>query len=198
MRPEDILPTYEAKADAWSRLRSERLFERGWLDLALAGAPGRRVLDLGCGTGKPVAAHLVAEGAKVTGVDGAAAMIRHFRRNLPEARAVVADMRRLALGEAFDMIVAWDSFFHLAPDDQRGMFPVFAAHAAAGATLLFTSGWEEGEAIGAVDGAPVYHASLAPAEYCALLAAAGFEPLRFVREDPDCGGHTVWLARKRG
>ena len=49
-------------------------------------------------------------------------------------------MRSLALGRTFDGIVAWDSFFHLTWDDQRRIFPVFRAHAATGAALMFTSG----------------------------------------------------------
>ncbi len=70
--------------------------------------------------------------------------------------------------------MAWDSFFHLGFDDQRRMFAVFRAHAAPGAPLLFTSGPRHGEAIGRFRGEPLYHASLAPDEYRALLAANGF------------------------
>jgi hypothetical protein len=36
----------------------------------------------------------------------------------------------------FDGVLAWDSFFHLTPDDQRGMFAVFSVHVAKDATLM--------------------------------------------------------------
>ena len=49
-------------------------------------------------------------------------------------------MRKLALQRKFSGILAWDSFFHLCHDDQRRMFPVFRAHAAPKAALMFTSG----------------------------------------------------------
>ena len=104
-------------------------------------------------------------------------------------------MRRLDLGERFGGIVAWDSFFHLAAEEQRAMVPRFAAHLAPGGALLFTAGPEAGEAMGTVEGSAVYHASLAPAEYAARLEAAGLDIRAFVAEDPDCGGHSVWLAR---
>jgi hypothetical protein len=91
--------------------------------------------------------------------------------------------------------MAWHSFFHLTPDDQRAMFPVFARHAAPGAALMFTSGPEHGERVGDYRGDPLYHASLAPAEYEALLAANGFRLLSYVPEDRTCGGATVWLAK---
>ena len=77
------------------------------------------------------------------------------------------------------------------------MVPRFAAHLAPGGALLFTAGPEAGEAMGTVEGAAVYHASLAPAEYAARLEAAGLDVRAFVAEDPDCGGHSVWLARRR-
>jgi len=63
------------------------------------------------------------------------------------------------------------------------------------AALMFTSGPAVGEAIGQWQGEPLYHASLDPAEYRTLLDAHGFRVLHHHPEDPDCGGHTVWLAR---
>jgi len=92
--------------------------------------------------------------------------------------------------------LAWDSFFHLTPDDQRQMFMQFARHAKLGTVLMFSSGPAYGEAIGELFGEPLYHASLAPEEYRHLLAQYGFEVLNMVAEDPECTGHTVWLARK--
>jgi len=138
--PEDILPTYERVAERFGRKRDKSLFERAWLDRFIAEAPGRSVLDLGCGTGEPIAVHLIASRCAVTGVYGAAAMLAQFRHHLPSARAIRADMRGLALGRRFDAILVWNSFFHLSPPDQRGMLPVFRAHAAPGAILMFTSG----------------------------------------------------------
>jgi hypothetical protein len=59
----------------------------------------------------------------------------------------------------------------------------------------FTSGHCAGEAIGEFEGEPLYHASLDPEEYRALLARHGVEVLAYVPDDPECGGHTVWLSR---
>jgi hypothetical protein len=77
------------------------------------------------------------------------------------------------------------------------MFPVFRDHALPGAPLLFTSGPAPGEAIGTLQGEPLYHASLGPGEYRLLLGRHGFDVVAHTAEDPDCGGHTVWLARRR-
>ena len=124
-------------------------------------------------------------------------MIALFRANLPDQAAAVADMRSLSLDSKFGGLIAWDSFFHLAADDQRLMFPVFRDHARTGAPLLFTSGPAFGEAIGTLEGEPLYHASLGPEEYRLLLDRNGFAVVAHIAEDPDCDGHTVWLARRR-
>jgi hypothetical protein len=76
------------------------------------------------------------------------------------------------------------------------MFPVFAAHASAGAMLMFTSGPRFGESIGTFEGEPLYHGSLDPDEYRSLLAANGFAVVAHLAEDKSCGYHTIWLAQK--
>ena len=196
---ERIVDLYERKAHDWAadRRTQTRLFEQGWLDRFLSKAPeGGTVLDIGCGFGWPIAAYLIAQGRSVTGVDSSPTMIELCRRDFPEQDWRVADMRRLDLGHRFGGILAWDSFFHLDFDAQRRMFPIFAAHATPGAPLMFTSGPAHGEAIGNLHGEPLYHASLAPEEYRALLAANGFTVVDARMNDADCGGRSVWLARR--
>jgi len=121
-----------------------------------------------------------------------------YREAVPGAQVHRADMRGLGLARRFDMILAWDSLFHLSPGDQRAMFATFAAHARPRAVLLFTSGPEALEGKGMAAGAPVYHASLSPAGYTEELDAAGFKVLSAVMEDPDCDYHSVWMARYLG
>ncbi len=194
--PAGIPALYERHARAFDEARGRSLFERGWLDdFAALVRPGGRVLDLGCGSGEPIARDLIRRGFRLTGIDTSPTLIGLCRERFPGEEWRVADMRGLALGRTFDGLLAWDSFFHLAADDQRAIFSVFRAHAAPGAPLLFTTGPAAGEAIGAFQGEPLYHASLAPNEYRSLLAGHGFEVVRHVAEDPECGGHTVWLAR---
>ena len=105
-------------------------------------------------------------------------------------------MRSLGLDRRFDGILAWDSFFHLTPDDQRAMFAVFGRHAASSTVLMFNSGPSHGEEIGSYRGDPLYHASLDVAEYRNLLSGIGFEVISHVVEDwQSGGGRTVWLAQ---
>lgn len=189
---------YRRHAAVFDRDRGRNLFEKAWLDRFLADmAKPRRVLDLGCGMGEPIAAYLISMGCRITGVDTSPELLGLARTRFPAQEWIESDMRGLDLERHFDGILAFNSFFHLSEDDQRDMFPVFARHAAPGAALLFTSGPDAGEAIGSFEGEPLHHASLSPAEYAALLDRNGFLVRRFIADDPDCQGHSLWLAKRR-
>ncbi len=193
-----IVSLYTRHAAAYDRQRGRKLTEAHWIDRFLSLLPTTpSVLDIGCGMGEPIARHLIERSCAVTGVDSSAPLIALCRERFPQQIWQVADMRELALGRRFDGLIAWDSFFHLTPDDQRRMFPLFRMHAADGAALLFTSGPAHGEAIGSFEGEPLYHGSLDPAEYHNLLDENGFAVVEHVAEDPECGGHTIWLAQQQ-
>lgn len=193
---ERIAALYERHARQYDRDRGRGLQEKAWLDRFLERVPpAGTVLDIGCGMGEPIARHVLQAGFNVVGVDTSPSLIALCQARFPGAEWHVGDMRQLGLGRRFEGLIAWDSFFHLDAADQRAMFPRFAAHAQSGAPLLFTSGPARGVSIGEYCGEPLYHASLDPAEYRQLLSAHGFRVLSHLVEDPDCGGHTVWLAQ---
>ncbi len=193
----NILSIYQRHADAFARLRSQALFEKGWLDkfIAILG-PRSHILDIGCGNGQPIAEYFISQGYEITGVDGAEAMLARAQARFPNQQWIQQDMRLLALNQTFDGLIAWDSFFHLTQDDQKTMFSRFAHHCHSGSALMFTSGPGRGIAMGQFEGEPLYHASLAPEEYRQLLKINGFKVIDMLAEDQACAGHTVWLAQK--
>jgi len=192
-----IIGHYERHAMAWDEDRSRGAWnDKPWLDRFIAMlAKGASVLDLGCGSGNPVARHMAAQGLRITGVDSSPKFISLCRSRLPAHTWIVGDMRTLSLKQWFQGILAWDSLFHLTPADQRRMFDVFREHAAPCTALMFNAGPSHGEAIGSYRGDPLYHASLDPAEYATLLEGIGFKIVAHVANDPQAGGRTVWLAR---
>jgi SAM-dependent methyltransferase len=199
MSHERIIDLYDRHAADFDKDRSRSLQEKSWLDRFLVYVPGSgTVLDIGCGMGEPIARYVIESGRGVVGVDSSSAMIKMARGRFPGSEWIVGDMRQLALGRRFDGIVAWDSFFHLPANDQRTMFRRFANHAEVGAPLMFTSGTSCGEAVGSYCGEPLYHASLDSSEYRGLLELNGFQVREHRAEDPQCGGHTVWLATYNG
>ncbi len=194
-----IIPHYERHAVAWDADRQCLNWDdRPWHDRFVAAlSKGARVLDLGCGSGAPVAVNMVASGLGVTGVDASPSLIALCRARMPRQRWIVGDMRVPQVQGTFDGILAWDSFFHLRPEHQRCMFDIFARHAAPSSVLMFNAGPAYGEAIGEYRGDPLYHASLDPREYERLLDGIGFDIIDHAVEDRDAGGRTVWLAQSR-
>ncbi len=195
---ERIIGNYQRHADDWDRERGRSLIEKDWLDRFLVLLPqAASMLDIGCGSAEPIARYFIEKGCDVTGVDSSPTLIGKCEDRFPDQKWLVADMRTLTLDRSFDGILAWNSFFHLEPDDQRRIFPIFRSHAKTGAALMFTSGSSRGEAIGTYKGEPLYHGSLDADEYRSLLDQKCFDVVSHVVEDPNCGQSTVWLAQLR-
>lgn len=194
----NVIDLYDRNALAWVKLRGRALVEQFWLDAFLSTLPqgAADLIDIGCGSGEPIARYLIQKGYRITGVDGASTLVELAKAEFPDHRWLTSDMRRLPNLGRFHGLVAWHSFFHLMPEDQRSMFTTFGRLALPGAGLLFTSGTTHGEVIGTFEGQPLYHGSSDSSEYGKLLQSNGFEVIRHVEHDPVCGGATIWLAKK--
>ncbi len=197
---EQIIGLYRRRAHASAKKRARgpgEPMEATWLDRFVNLLPSpAAILDIGCGSGEPIASYLARRGCAVTGVDSSPEMIALCKDRLPRHTWRVADMRSLSIGAIFDGLLAWDSFFHLSQENQRRMFPIFRAHASPRAALMFTTGPKHGVAMGTLEGEPLYHASLDADEYCALLGENGFGVAAQAIEDETCDRHTIWLAQR--
>ena len=200
MRKKSVTVIYDEISEWFDQARDKSLKERGLLEYVLqAVKPEPKVLDLGCGSGQPIADFLIERGADVTGVDGAENMIALCQQRYPEHSWLKFDMRQIDLDQQFDVVLCWDSFFHLTCDDQRAMFDVFQKHLRPSGCLMFSCGSVEGEAWSPMygkDDVQMFHASLNTQEYINLLEQNGFEILRDAQNDADCGGRAYFIARK--
>ena len=195
LTPDTNQTVYQRNAQKWHRQRAVDLGERAWLD-QLALPDHSRVLDLGCGSGKPLADYFLTQGAELVGVDFAPAMIELARQHYPDADWIVADMTALPDLGVFDAIVSWDGFFHLSPDQQRASLPRILAMLKPQGRLLLTVGPGAGEVDGRVDGEQVYRASLSIEEYCDFLEQAGTRLVTFCPEHEQTYGRIVLLAER--
>lgn len=98
-----VLPDYSGQAERYDRTRAASPSVLGPLCRALAGAPGRRLLDAGGGTGNYAAA-MREEGWSVTVLDRSAAMLA--RAATKGLTVVYADARTLPYPEeSFDAVM---------------------------------------------------------------------------------------------
>jgi ubiquinone/menaquinone biosynthesis C-methylase UbiE len=80
--------------------------------------PHAKVLDVGSGTGWPVAEDLAAAGHDVVGVDVSSAMVEIARRQVPKARFLHADVREWESEDAsWDAVCAFFPFLQMTRDE---------------------------------------------------------------------------------
>ena len=193
----ETLDIYARQAPGWDARRTRVFYEKPWLDRLLGPEPsGLSVLDLGCGAGEPIGRYLIEQGCVLTGIDGAAPMLDLAKARQPEARWIHADMRSYQPDQRFDRILSWDGSFHLTGEEQRQLLDKLAGWLSPKGALLLTIGHQAGEITGTVEGETVYHASLAPDEYCTRLKASGLTVETMVLEDPLTNNHSLVLARR--
>lgn len=128
---------------------------------------GRRVLDVGCGTGF-FTAYYLGRGARVTGMDIAPISVERLRARHPEARFELGDVSETALAERFDVVNAFDVLYHIT-DDVRWEAAVRHLGAAVdrGGVLLITDTFAD-------LGGASHNKARSLARYRALLEPAGF------------------------
>lgn len=78
----------------------------------------RRILELGCGTGRVTA--VLSAHANTTAVDVLIEMLHRAHRRVPAARVVAADLREIAFTATFDLVIlADDPIAHLTSSAER-------------------------------------------------------------------------------
>lgn len=194
------LAVYRRSAEGYDRHRPRVLFEQTWLDRLVDRMGGAgSVLDLGCGTGDPIAGYLLGRGLAYTGLDYSEPMLaiaRRRYRQYPAATWIEGDMRALSRDRRYRAVMSWDGSFHLDRDEQRGLLETVTEILEPGGSLLLTIGDRDGEVLGTVEGESVYHASLDPAEYLHRLTGLGFSGVEIVTRDASCDFHSVLLATR--
>lgn len=192
----NVFKVYDEVSEWFNENRSKHLIELKYLQELLSHLPeNSEILDLGCGTGKPIMEYLLSQDYRVTGVDASWKMLEIAKSNFPNNEFYLMDMRSLKIERKFDAIIAWHSFFHLPVDDQEKLIPRLSNLLNPNGLFLFTSGPENGISWGKINGQDLFHASMSESQYKNLLQNNNFKVIKHVVQDPKCGGATVWLAQ---
>jgi ubiquinone/menaquinone biosynthesis C-methylase UbiE len=195
----NVFEVYNKIIDWFDSHRNKDLkFESAYLDLISENIEsGSSILDVGCGTGEPIAKYFLEQGYNVRGIDASEEMIKRCKERFPSGDWLQADMRELNLTEQYDLVIVWHSLFHLPHDDQRTTLKKLTTYVKNNGLLVFTSGPECSEDWSQNGGYDLYQASLSAEEYKQILTENKMTVLTHKIKDPDCGGATVWVAQRR-
>jgi ubiquinone/menaquinone biosynthesis C-methylase UbiE len=89
-----VYEVYDEIINWFDDARTKSLMESEYLNLIVNTIPPKSsILDLGCGTGEPIAQFFIEKGFKLTGVDGSQKMIELCKKRFPDECWIVSDMR---------------------------------------------------------------------------------------------------------
>ncbi|EZG10836.1 hypothetical protein H106_00409 [Trichophyton rubrum CBS 735.88] len=98
-----------------------------------------KVLDVGCGTGRPIAEALCAAELDVTGIDLSTEMVEMCKRRFPSAKFIKTDMTKFRPQQKFDAVFAVLSLFHVSHRESYSMLFKFADWLKEGGRLFITT-----------------------------------------------------------
>ncbi len=182
-----------------SEFRDQFKNEKHLAKLVGALPPSSKVLDIGCGAGKPIDRYLISRGMKVTGIDISEAQIELAKLYVPEANYEVRDMSELQDGEyQVDAVVSFYAIFHTPRENHLDLLKKFSSLLKPYGHLLITMGASDWE--GKEDnffGAEMHWSHYGAEKNKELIEEAGFEII--FSEVDNAGGekHLVVLARAK-
>ena len=144
---------YDLIAEHWIQHRSKLPEKDTLLFNELMGLLPERatILDLGCGSGAPIAAALYQKGHTVIGVDRSEKLLHQARQQLPNATFIQSDLESLNIQSLLNdgqekklkniqAVICWDALFHLPRHHQAELLKHIASTITRGVHLLITSG----------------------------------------------------------
>jgi SAM-dependent methyltransferase len=190
--PDDPSEGWDALAQRFMQMRSGVGADlvRNW---AIAHFPaGSAIVDVGCGSGVPIAEALIGAGFAVSGIDASPRLAAAFRARFPDAPvACEAAQVSAFFDRTFDAAVCVGLIFLLSEADQAALIGRVAQALKPGGRFLFTAPLQACEWPDNLTGR--LSRALGQAAYAALLDAHG---LSLVASHSDEGGNHYYEAIK--
>ncbi len=198
MKPEETGSHYDRIALLWQEKLGHSSYGVAALERAIQFVePKSSALDVGCGSSGRLIEVLIQHGFMPTGLDISAEMISLARQRHPQVTFHAADICTWQFPEKYDLIVAWDSTFHLPLAEQKPVLKKMCDGLNPHGVLLFTCGGTPGpeEISGGFDGETFDYSTLGVNEFLRLLMEYGCS-CKHVEYDQYPENHVYIIAQK--
>ena len=169
---------YDAIAPWWDEKRRASPHGVRLLKRAIALCRLRnRALDVGCGTGGPMTERLIIAGFQVAALDVSAGMLEIAKAKYSCVEFIHGDITEWKTLLRFDLILAWDSIFHLPYGSHVPVIKKLCGYLTEGGVLLFTAGGVDAEIVGKRHGREFHYSSLSDTVLVELIKKEGCVPV---------------------
>jgi len=110
---------YDKVADWWDKQHSNSEYGMNQIRRAINYCKNKKsVLDVGCGAGGRIINELTKHEFDIIGIDVSNRMLELAKENHPNIEFIFEDITEWRSTKSFDLIIAWDSIFHLSTASQ--------------------------------------------------------------------------------
>ncbi|WP_083704607.1 trans-aconitate 2-methyltransferase [Motiliproteus sp. MSK22-1] len=176
---------YDLICEQWKAVRNEMPGKDSELfDFFLNGLPRpSKVLDLGCGSGLPIAKRLTESGFSVVGIDRSEKLLEQARENVPQGEFLTAEIESYDIDTEYSGVVLWDCLFHLPREQHRLILEKVYQTLPKGGLLMLSSGGSDIDQPPFTDfmfGVEFFYDSYTPDILIALCDKIGFTVEKFI------------------
>ncbi|OIP75708.1 MAG: SAM-dependent methyltransferase [Oscillatoriales cyanobacterium CG2_30_44_21] len=172
MHPDDIAVRYDCIAQWWQTQHQNSLYGIAQLERAIKFTPTKQLaLDIGCGSSGRFINILNEQGFQVEGLDISQEMIDLAQQLHPDNTFYRADICCWNPPKLYNLIVAWDSTFHLPLDRQEPVMKKLCNALEPEGVLMFTcgGGYKQSEVSGAFQGQDFEYSTLGVNAFLQIL-----------------------------
>jgi 2-polyprenyl-3-methyl-5-hydroxy-6-metoxy-1,4-benzoquinol methylase len=178
MEPSVLGEKYNKIAHWWHDQHAESSYGVHQFERAVQfNSGGGKALDVGCGAGGRLVRILQSHDFSVTGLDVSKEMVKLARINHPDQKFLHQDICTWKTGEKFELIVAWDSIFHLPYSMQKPVVSKLCQLLTKGGILIYTFGNAQGEHTDQWHNDTFYYSSIGINENIQILIEEGLSIL---------------------
>jgi SAM-dependent methyltransferase len=145
MKPARTGGKYDKIARWWHDQHHDSEYGLAQIRRAISYARPGPALDVGCGAGGRIVRELTDSGFTVEGIDVSSAMLTIAREQHPELNFTHASITEWQTERRYNLIIAWDSIFHLPLSEHAAVIAKLCRLLAPGGILAYTFGDATGE-----------------------------------------------------